>query len=210
MKKIICFGDSLTWGYIPAKGGRYSEEVRWTALLQKQLGCTVIEEGLNGRTSIFRDPLLPFGTGADYIQACVLSHSPADLLIIMLGINDMKTYICNCLDASTSGIITLASMVREVAPDMKILIVSPPPIGRHITELDPELGMMAQLNEESIQNSWELGRLLKVKAEIAGIPFMDAAEYVSASAADAVHLDEEGHRKLAQAIAAKISEIIGR
>ena len=200
-KRVICFGDSLTWGFIPAQGGRYPEGVRWTSLLARHLDCTVIEEGLNGRTSVFRDPLFPCGTGSDYIQACVLSHCPADLLIVMLGINDMKTYLCNCPDASAKGVITVAAMAREVAPSLATLIVAPPPIGRHITQLDPALGMMAQLDESSIENSWKLGQCIQLQAELAGLNFMNAGDYVSASSADAVHLDAEGHKNLARAIA---------
>lgn len=207
-RKIICFGDSLTWGYIPAQGGRYPVGVRWTSLLAEGLDCTVVEEGLNGRTTVFRDPLLPFGTGADYIEACVLSHSPADLLVIMLGINDMKTYVCNCPDAVAAGVITVASMARTLMPTLEILLVSPPPIGRHITRLDPALGMMSQLDPRSIDHSWLLGGYLKAKAELMGFHFLDAGDFVSASQADGVHLDVQGNRLLAHAIAAKARALL--
>lgn len=200
----MCFGDSLTWGYTPVTGERYPEGVRWTSLLGDLLHCVVIEEGLNGRTTVFKDSLFPFLTGADYIQACVLSHSPLDLLIIMLGINDMKPYICNVPDASARGSVSLAHMAKAVQPGLDIVLVSPPPIGRHITELDPELGMMAQLNQESIEHSWQLGGYMKLHAEDAGFYFLDAADFVTASEADAVHLDKEANRQLAQAIANKI------
>lgn len=206
-KRIICFGDSLTWGYIPAVGERYPEGVRWTSLLAEYTGCTVIEEGLSGRTSVFKDPLLPFGTGSDYIQACVMSHSPADLLIIMLGTNDMKTYVCNCAEASARGVATVACMALEVAPELKVLIVSPPPIGRHITQLDPSLGMMSELNQDSVDNSWKIAECLRMQAELYGFYFMDAGDYTRASAEDAVHLDKNGSRALARAIAGKVDEI---
>lgn len=207
-KRIICFGDSNTWGYIPAVGSRYPEGVRWTSLLGEYLDCTVIEEGLNGRTTVFRDSFAPFVTGSSYIEACVLSHRPTDLLIIMLGTNDMKTYFSNSPDASARGSIKIALMAKAVSPELKILLISPPPIGQHITQLDPDLGMMAQLEQTSIENSWKLGALLKTHAEMCGFWFMDAAEYVSVSAADAVHLDENGHKLLAKAIADKVREII--
>ena len=207
MKKIICFGDSLTWGYIPVSGGRYPEGVRWPSLLGQYLDCTVVEEGLNGRTSVFRDPLAPWGTGADYIQACVLSHLPADLLILMLGTNDLKTYLCNCPDACAGGVVAVANLARAAAPQLPILILAPPPIGRHITQLDPALGMMAQLNEQSIENSWKLGNAIQSRAQLAGFAFLDTGAFVSASQADAVHLDEQGHRTLAQALSGQIADL---
>ena len=57
-KKILCFGDSLTWGYIPGSGHeRFSEKIRWPKVLQKALGedFEIIEEGLNSRTLVNED-----------------------------------------------------------------------------------------------------------------------------------------------------------
>ena len=104
-KHIVCFGDSNTHGYcgdaadfdgVPQPGGtmRYSEASRWPMLLQKALGeeYLIIEEGLNGRTTVFEDPYRCGWTGASYIQPCLMSHKPVDLLILMLGTNDTKEW----------------------------------------------------------------------------------------------------------------------
>lgn len=203
--RILCFGDSLTWGYVPAGSGRrYPEEVRWTSLLAKELGATVIEEGLNGRTSSFPDPLAPFACGADTIEACVMSQMPLDLIVIMLGTNDMKTYLAHQAGPSARGIVNVASLAKGVAPDSGVLVVCPPPMGRHIVSLDSSLGMMEQLDEKSVEESWGLAKWLGPMCASLGLSFMDAGEYVSASASDAIHLDEEGHRLFAQALAEKI------
>lgn len=202
-KRILCFGDSNTWGYTAVTGERHPEGVRWTSLLKEKLGCTVIEEGLNGRTSAFPDRLLPYGTGTDYIQACVASQAPLDLLIIMLGTNDMKYYVCNCADASAKGVMMVGNLAKAILPELKILIISPAPIGR----FRPELGAMMQLNIDSIENSWKLADRLKEQAELNGFYFMDAAEYAEVSKEDAVHLDAENHAKLADAVAKKVKEI---
>ena len=97
MKTILCFGDSLTWGYDPVGPGRHAHDVRWPSVLEAELGgkARVIAEGLNGRTTVFDD----FAAGADRNGARVLptlltSHAPLDLVIIMLGTNDMKPFIC--------------------------------------------------------------------------------------------------------------------
>lgn len=57
-KRIVCFGDSNTWGYDPVSGKRFDEDTRWTGRLQKLLGedYCVIEEGQNGRTIASPDP----------------------------------------------------------------------------------------------------------------------------------------------------------
>ena len=54
MYRILCYGDSNTWGYIPLTEKRYPPEVRWTGRLQRLLGpdYQVLEDGLSGRTTI--------------------------------------------------------------------------------------------------------------------------------------------------------------
>ena len=93
LMNILCFGDSNTWGYKPDKTGRFDENTRWTALLQKKLGPEyhIIEEGLCGRTTVFHDELREGRRGLDMIGVTVEMHDPLDLVIIMLGTNDCKT-----------------------------------------------------------------------------------------------------------------------
>lgn len=209
-KRILCFGDSLTWGFCPAVGTRWPEGVRWTSVLGQLTGATVIEEGLNGRTSVFADPLLPFGTGSDYIEACVASQVPLDLIVIMLGTNDMKTYLAGTSPhASASGVMTVAAKAHAMWPRAQVLVVAPPPIGEWIYGLPPELGMMAQLNEESVDNSRLLAPYLAGMAPLYGFDFLDAGSVCEASQEDAVHLDEKGSRQLAEAIAERAVQLIG-
>ncbi len=61
MKTILCYGDSLTWGYDPRDGTRYPFNQRWPGVLQQELGngFRVIEEALSGRTTFVDSPLLP-------------------------------------------------------------------------------------------------------------------------------------------------------
>lgn len=209
-KRILCFGDSLTWGFVPAGGGaRYPDAVRWTQQLARLTGATVIEEGLNGRTSVFPDPTAPFACGADAIESCVLSAAPVDAVVIMLGINDMKVFLSNgCAGASARGILTVAGKAAAMVPGVPVLVVAPPPIGRHITELPPELGMMEQLDEKSIEGSWQLAGYLSDFCPLYGFPFFDAGTVVSASAADAVHLDEAGHTVFAEALAKELEKLL--
>lgn len=76
MKHIICYGDSNTHGYCAETGGRYDETKRYTRLLEKQLGdgYLIIEEGLNGRTTCFQDPIREGLSGLDYLTPCLMSH----------------------------------------------------------------------------------------------------------------------------------------
>ena len=78
MKTVLCYGDSNTYGYNPENGLRYSEDERWTGVLKSLLGpaYNVIEEGCNGRTTIYDDPLEGWKNGKDYLKPCLNSHKP--------------------------------------------------------------------------------------------------------------------------------------
>lgn len=144
-KHIVCFGDSNTHGYcgdaadfdgVPQPGGtmRYSEASRWPMLLQKALGeeYLMIEEGLNGRTTVFEDPYRYGWTGASYIQPCLMSHKPVDLLILMLGTNDTKEWYGATAERICAGMEYIVCRAQntpcwtEKGPN--ILVIAPPPI----------------------------------------------------------------------------------
>jgi hypothetical protein len=78
VKEILCFGDSLTWGWNPVDRGRYPFEKRWTGVLQKELGkdYRIIEEGLNGRTTIWDDPIEGEKSGKKSLLFPFLNLSP--------------------------------------------------------------------------------------------------------------------------------------
>lgn len=97
-KHILCLGDSNTHGYCAdpadcADGGiRFNEEERWTCRLQAALGpdYLVTEEGLSGRTTVFVDPLHESMDALSVLYPLLKSHEFLDLLVIMLGTNDVK------------------------------------------------------------------------------------------------------------------------
>ncbi len=92
MKTILCYGDSNTYGYDPVSGGRFDHNIRWPGVLRNDLGdgWWVIEEGCGGRTTVWEDPIERHKDGSAYLPACLHSHGPLDLIVIMLGTNDLK------------------------------------------------------------------------------------------------------------------------
>lgn len=91
--RIMCFGDSNTWGYTPVTGERYPENIRYPGVLAKKLGDNyrVIEEGLNARTIAFgADYVRPNRCGMEHLEPTLSSHFPLDYLVIMLGTNDTQ------------------------------------------------------------------------------------------------------------------------
>ena len=132
-KRILCFGDSNTWGYIPT-GGRYDENTRWPMRMQRLLGesYAVIEEGFNGRTCVFDDPVEGgFKSGVQYLPPCLMTHNPLDAVLIMLGTNDTKVRFGMTpmtIGQSMMQLVRTAKQyaVNEAGEVSHIVIVAPP------------------------------------------------------------------------------------
>ena len=138
MKTIICFGDSNTYGRDPVNKGRLDKKTRWPGVLQDTLGAEydVIEEGLNGRTTVWDDPVRggPKRNGSLYLLPCLESHAPINLLVMMLGTNDLKARFAVTpydIGESMGALIEIAQNSQcgwnGNRPD--ILIMAPPPLG---------------------------------------------------------------------------------
>ncbi|MFZ9859978.1 MAG: SGNH/GDSL hydrolase family protein [Gemmataceae bacterium] len=208
MKTILCYGDSNTWGYIPGTGNRYPRQVRWTGVLQNLLGekFHVIEEGLNGRTTVMDDPTRIAKNGLPYLRPCLDSHAPIDLVVLMLGTNDTKhRFGLSAFDIS-EGVAMLVNIIQQSAAGLNnrapaILLVSP-------VVLDPAPEKSA-LFEGAAQKSRELAGHMENVAKANRCAFLDASLHTGVSPIDGIHLDEEGHQALGHAIAQKIQHLVG-
>lgn len=221
MKRILCYGDSNTHGCNPAwvaeweddlsKGVRFSKEERWTGILQEKLGgeYEIIEEGLPGRTTVFADPVYPYFDGRATVLPVILSQSPIDLVVLMLGTNDLKVTFTPSEDVAGRAMEELLKVLMnpyiwEHRKVPKILIVSPVSIRDNIA--DSHFWGMYDL--ESVRLSKELARIYEPLSKRYGCEFMDAAQYAEASLLDSIHMDAENHEKLAEALCQKIKEIL--
>lgn len=204
MKRILCFGDSNTYGYIPDGSGRYSEDIRWTGLLQQKLasGAAVIEEGLCGRTTVFQDELRQGRRGVEIFPVLLETHSPLNLVIIMLGTNDCKRVYGASAEVIGKGIEQLIGQIKVISPQTKILLISPIWLGEDVwrAEYDPEF------NSDSVQVSKRLKAVYQKVAEKNDCMFLAASDIAKPSETDQEHLDEKGHKKLADAIYRAIVE----
>lgn len=207
LKNIMCFGDSNTHGFIAGTKGRYDENTRWTRLLQKHLGLEyyVIEEGLNGRTTIYDDDTMKNVNGSRYLEVCIATNRPLDLVIIMLGTNDTKERYHAELSDISKGMEKLITMLRN--PDIynnEILIISPVHISDKI--VDSEY-CESYAGLKGAEKSRKLAAEYKRLADKYGCHFMDAADYAGTDDRDAIHLDAKGHAALAKAVYNKVKEI---
>lgn len=209
MKNILCYGDSNTWGADPAwdRQGvpwRIPGDQRWTGILQRELGpeYRVYECGLCNRTTAFEDTLVPDCNGLKTLPVTLAMTRPLDLVVFMLGTNDVKRRFClgpmdtsramealvNCVRGSNSGYVA--------GQQPKILIVAPSPILDDV--LEKEWGEL--FGAGGVDMSRKLADYYRVLAEKMDCAFADAGQFAKADPNDGVHLDPENHRKLAEGL----------
>ena len=209
-KRILCFGDSNTWGTIPGKSARYADDVRWTGVLQSVLGdgYTVIEEGNGGRTTVHDDPVERRLSGLTYFTPCCESHSPLDLVIIMLGTNDLKMRFAEGPETIAMGFnrykeaLTIASMDGK---QPKVLLVSPILVDASYRDVPVFYDMFGS---QAVERSQRLAPAYKKVAEANGWEFLNAAVYTKASTKDGIHMDAVQHKIFGTVLAQKVKEIL--
>ncbi|ATU91648.1 SGNH/GDSL hydrolase family protein [Phyllobacterium zundukense] len=210
MKTVLCYGDSLTWGYIPDGSGRHAFRDRWPQVLQAELGngVHVIADGLNGRTTAYDDHLSGFERNAAKTLTTALgTHFPLDLVIIMLGTNDMKHVLCGNALGAKRGMQRLIEIVRTSpyqfgAEAPRVLIMSPPPLGKAGGE------EFRLIFEDGIEQSHLLAGFYKNAASLAGCTFFDAGSVAATSSVDGVHLDADNTRAIGKAVAPIVRDIL--
>lgn len=214
MKTVLAYGDSLTYGASPIKGGpRHDYEDRWPSVLEAGLGgkARVIPEGLGGRTTAFDDHLANSDrNGARILPTLLASHSPLDLVIIMLGTNDLKPAIHGRAQTASHGIRRLMQVVRghfvepgQTVPQM--LIVAPPLIG----ETDNVDMLMHFGGDVAIAESREFARHYRMRAEEYGAAFFDASTVAVPDPADGVHLDPANTRAIGEGLVPVVKSLLG-
>lgn len=180
--KILCFGDSNTYGYDPRSyfGGRYPAEYRWVDLLARKLGCTAVNAGENG-CEIPR-----WESEFDRFQNLLTSQKPLDRLLIMLGTNDL-------LQGNRPEVVT-ARMERFIAQidlePSRILLIAPPPM---------KLGAWVSM-QAFVDASKELATAYEALSRRLGLGYANAGEWNIPLAFDGVHLAPEGHIALAEGL----------
>jgi len=216
-KRILCFGDSLTWGWMPIREvvptTRYPFEQRWTGVLAAQLGgdFEIIEEGLSGRTTDLDDPSDPRLNGSAYLPAALATHLPLDLVILQLGTNDTKTYFRRSAYEIAFGMSKLLVQVGTSTggvgtgyPAPRALVIAPPPLGNMT---DPWL----QVTFEGAQaKSRELASHYAALADFFKVDFLNAGEFLTTDGVDGIHLTPQNNTALGTAIAAKVKAILTR
>lgn len=207
MKTILCYGDSNTWGYDPATQTRFPRDIRWPGVLRSELGegYLVIEEGLNGRTTVWDDPIELDKNGATYLRPCIQTHKPFDLIIIMLGTNDLKTRFSLPVYDVASGAGVLVDIVQKSETGIggeapEVLLIAPPPA--------VELTDFVEMFEDAVEKSRGFARHFHRISNEKGCHYLNAGDHVESSALDGIHLEVEMHTRLGKVVAAMAREIM--
>lgn len=202
MKRILCYGDSNTWGADPQTGQRYDAQTRYPRVLASLLGpdYEVVEEGLPGRTTSYHTDVDAHVNGKTYLYPCLSSHAPLDLVVIMLGTNDFSTGCRVNAYYAAAGVERLVNLVRHWSIDQKcpcpqVVVISPPLFSKESVEPITEVFDMAWASEES-----KLFR--KHYSDVASSRdclFLAAEDYTEPGC-DGVHITPDSHIRLAEAI----------
>jgi lysophospholipase L1-like esterase len=211
--KVLCYGDSNTWGQKPDKTGRYPADIRWTGILKKAIGDRyyVIEEGLSSRTTDLEYSAKPGRNGKSYLQPCLESHNPIDIVLLMLGTNDLKMEYNRSAKDVSNAIAGLANDIKKYAKNAKnsmpkIVLISPTPI-RDKARLFKEF-YTGLYDHKSALKSKDLADQIDKIAFQNGCFFVDSSK-LAVAGEDGVHMNEESHQKLGNLMANVVKTLSG-
>lgn len=208
-KTILCYGDSLTWGYDARDGSRYPFDQRWPGILQTEWGARVrvVEEGLCGRTVFAESWVLPDRSGQALLPPLLESHAPLDAVVLMLGTNDCSPSLGLTAERIALGCLSLIwavqkSMTGPAGGSPQVLLIAPPLIapGEPFMDLNFRGG--------GGETCRALPGAYATVAAKSAVAFLDASEVVTTSAVDGVHLDPPEARTLARAVKAILEPLL--
>jgi len=213
VKTILCYGDSLTWGYDPETALRHDFDVRWPNVLAKALGADafVVTDALNGRTTAFDDHMVfPERNAVKTLPTALGAHQPLDLVILLLGTNDLKRHTGGGrVFESRQGMERLVEIILGFpyqrgyrAP--KILLVAPP---MFCETLEPDFAL---LFGHAVEESQHFRSAFTKVAEEYGCAIFDASEVCETTSLDGIHLDAENTRRLGEALVEPVRTLLAQ
>jgi lysophospholipase L1-like esterase len=210
---ILCYGDSNTWGYQAATAERLGRWDRWPGVLQRALGndVHVIEEGQNGRTTVFDVPFEPDRNGLTYLSVALQTHHPVDLVVIDLGTNDLFLPGVNAYHAAHGAMklaeVVLASDAGLAGGAPAVLVVVPPPFAPLGTR-DQGESPGAERESQRLSQAFIDAAASYLEEDGITVPLLDLRDHVTSSPIDGIHFEGDGHRAIGSAVAARLREML--
>lgn len=206
MKKVLCFGDSNTYGFVPEKCTRYDKNTRWTGVLQALCGSdfSIIEGGCNNRTAFVDNPAGAEQTGYKILPE-YFTKNYFDIVVLAIGINDLQLFFKPTLEEFEQGIEKLIKITKDLSPNAKIILVCP-------SKLDLagiKSGVFSfQFDEISVEKSYHLPQIYKKLAEKYACELVDLNEIVKVSPLDGLHFSAESHKTIAENLYKNLKQTI--
>ena len=200
MKKILCYGDSNTYGFNPIDFSMFDENTRWTALLKKNLinDYEVIEEGMCDRTGFVNNPKGFLYSAQRHFPKFISKTKNIDILILEIGTNDLQTQYDISFSLIEKGLENLIEAAQDKA---KEIILIPPVI---LSETIFNGYFKNQFDEISITKSKKVVKAYKKLAKIYNCKIFDINDFTAPSDIDGLHYDEISHKLIAE----KLTEFI--
>lgn len=206
MKKVLCFGDSNTYGFVPEKCTRYDKNTRWTGVLQALCGAdfSIVEGGCNNRTAFVDNPAGVEQTGYKILPE-YFKKDYFDIVVLAIGINDLQLFFRPTLEEFEQGIEKLIKITKDLSPNAKIILVCP-------SKLDLagiKSGVFSfQFDEISVEKSYHLPQIYKKLAEKYACELVDLNEIVKVSPLDGLHFSAESHKTIAENLYKNLKQTI--
>lgn len=199
-KRILCFGDSNTWGYNPLDGSRYSKNIRWPGAMESALGngFIIIEDGFNGRTASDISTGDSQTNGVRWINESVHRYIPLDVAIISLGLNDVFDNRGISLRFIADGISKIIQILRSAQKSsgynsLKIVLMTPVTVN---TSFEGVEFYELELNKASALPGLYTDISIKEKCL-----YFDTSRFIKGSSTDGTHLEAEMHLLLGNRLA---------
>lgn len=205
MKKILCYGDSNTYGFVPAIGTRYNKNERWSGILSTLLtpDFEILEEGQNNRMGFFKSPESIKHSGGEYLPIYLQNHKDIDICILALGTNDSQFFYNLDENITRKGLQKLINSLKEINPNTEIIIIPPVKIQKNILN-----GIFAmQFDLTSVERIKKVFPIFEQVAKENNCKYFDFNEFVKPSQADGLHYSKEAHRIIAQHLAGFIKSL---
>lgn len=195
MKKILCFGDSNTYGFIPQSGLRYDINTRWTGILQTLCNneFEITEAGCNNRTAFIDNPAGINQTGYKILPE-YLKTNFFDIVILAIGINDLQRFFNPTLNEFEQGMEKLIQITKNLSPKSKIILICPSKL--NLAGINNGI-FSYQFDKISVEKSGKLSPIYKSLAEKYKCHFIDLNNIVEVSPLDGLHFSAESHKKIA-------------
>ncbi|GAB4145527.1 MAG: SGNH/GDSL hydrolase family protein [Patescibacteria group bacterium] len=206
--RILCYGDSNTWGTDPQKNSRrFGLQTRWAGILQQELGSEfdVLEDGIPGRTLLTYEAepnQLVTKSGLATFLNSVYAQLPLDLIVIALGVNDLRTHRTASMMELWKGYFKYGLLLNELVQSIGFSL--------------PEIVYLFPVKPiEALQNYTWKGCEMKIdqlrqilhssSSEVQG-RFLDLNDVIKVSQYDGLHFDTETHTIIGEQLAVHLSK----